>query len=453
MLNISNKSINHLVKEEQYISLKNAKSNYAKSYTSIKRMMLILFVIFFIILMLPWTQNVRAKGKLIALSPDQRPQTIQSVIGGRIEKWFVQEGQYVNQGDTILQISEVKDEYFDPLLLENTQGQIDAKAQSSGFYSSKAISLDEQIVALNNNMELTRKQLINKIEQSRLKVISDSIDLEAARINFNIAQAQYDRIKALHDEGLRSTTELENRRSKLQESQAKLITQENNWSVSINQLLNAKIELNAKMAEFKEKIAKAESEKFSALSSKYDTDAQVNKLKNSYQNYKMRTDLYYITAPQSGYITQALQVGIGETIKEGVPIVSIMPQKYDLAVEMYIRPIDLPLFQKGHQVMIQFDGWPAFVFSGWPSVSYGTYHGRVIVIDNFISENNLFRVLVKQDSQREPWPDALRVGGGVSTFTFLNNVQVWYEMWRQINGFPPDFYANFNKSNLQNPQK
>ena len=41
-------------------------------------------VVFFLMLFLPWTQNIRSKGLVTALRPDQRPQTIHSIISGRI---------------------------------------------------------------------------------------------------------------------------------------------------------------------------------------------------------------------------------------------------------------------------------------------------------------------------------------------------------------------------------
>lgn len=440
MLNISDQSINHLVDEEKYVSIKNTSILHQYSYKRLRQIISLILLTFFIILLLPWTQNVRSKGNLIALSPDQRPQTIQSVIAGRIEKWYVQEGQFVEKGDTILNISEIKEEYLDPQLLDNTRQQIDAKVFSGTSYEAKAQSLDNQIEALETARKLKLEQTKNKIQQNILKVTSDSMDLEAAKINNQIAWEQYERIKGLHAEGLRSLTELENRKNKWQEAQAKMISQENKLLSSKNELMISRIELNGIQAEYNDKIAKANAEKFTALSSMYDTDATVNKLKNQYANYKIRNDMYYITAPQSGYVTQAKQVGIGETIKEGDPIVSIMPQQYDLAIEMFVRPIDLPLFEKGQKVMIQFDGWPAVIFSGWPAVSYGTYQGQVLAVDNFISDNNLFRILVQQDPDAPQWPEALRVGGGVKTFTLLKNVQVWYEIWRQINGFPPDYY-------------
>ena len=440
MLNLSDVSITHLLKKKNLRSFEMLRNAYSYSYDRLVKVALILLGVVVIIMFLPWTQNVRSKGELIALRPDQRPQTIQSVIAGRIEKWYVQEGQFVHKGDTILRISEVKDEYFDPNLLNNTQLQLDAKEFSKLSYEEKVNALDKQIAALQEANKLKISQAKNKVLQNILKVTSDSIDYQASKINFSVSNEQYLRMKSLHDEGLRSLTDLENRNLKLQEAQAKLISQENKLLTSKNELINSKIELNGIEAEYRDKIAKASSEKYSALSGQYDTDATINKLKNQYSNYKVRTSLYFILAPQDGYVTQAKQVGLGETIKEGDDIISIMPATYDLAVQMYIKPIDLPLFEKGQKVMIQFDGWPAIIFSGWPGISYGTYQGEVLAMDNFISPNNMYRILVKPAINSQPWPEQLRVGAGVKALTLLKNVQVWYELWRQINGFPPDYY-------------
>lgn len=444
MLNISLQSTKTRIPEEKFKSINNLKTIYATDYNLLIRVMAVLMLFMLLALFLPWTQNVRSNGNVIALSPDQRPQTIQSVIAGRIEKWYVQEGQLVQKGDTIMHISEVKDDYFDPNLLSNTQLQLDAKTFSKLSYQEKVTAIDNQIAALEQALNLKISQAKNKILQTELKVQSDSIDLQAAVTNLEVANEQYLRLKSLYDEGLRSLTDLENRNVKLQDAQAKKISQENKLLTSKNELINAQLELNTITAEYRDKIAKSNSDKYAALSGKFDTEAIISKLNNQFSNYKIRNEMYYILAPQDGYITKAIQTGLGETIKEGEAIASIMPAKYDLAIEMYVRPIDLPLFEKGQKVMIQFDGWPAIIFSGWPGISYGTYEGKVLAMDNFISDNNMYRVLVKPSKESHDWPQQLRVGAGVKTITLLKNVRVWYELWRQINGFPPDYYKKLN---------
>ena len=166
-------------------------------------------------------------------------------------------------------------------------------------------------------------------------------------------------------------------------------------------------------------------------------------------NYSARRGLYYILAPQNGYITQAIQTGLGETIKEGASIVSIMPSDYDLAVEMYVKPMDLPLLEKGQEVRFMFDGWPAIIFSGWPNVSYGSFGGKIVAIDNFTSKDSKYRILVAPDATNEAWPEAIRIGSGANAFALLRDVPIWYELWRQLNGFPPDYY----KTESQTTQK
>ena len=171
----------------------------------------------------------------------------------------------------------------------------------------------------------------------------------------------------------------------------------------------------------------------------------LNKLENTYSNYSFRNGLYYITAPKSGYITKTITSGIGEIIKAGKEILTLMPSEYDLAVEMYINPIDLPLVHKGEKVRIQFDGWPSIVFSGWPNTSFGTFGGEIYAIDQYIGVNGKYRVLIKSDENDKKWPEALRFGTGTSNLIMLNDVPIWYELWRNINGFPSEFYTVKNK--------
>lgn len=440
MLNLSEVRVNDKIDTTKYASfrmLKEYKVRRIFSWTLLAA--LALFIIF---LILPWTQNISSTGSVTTLLPDQRPQTVHSVLAGRIEKWYIREGDLVKKGDTVLFISEIKDDYFDPKLLERTQDQIKAKELSARSYMEKVNSLDNQIDALLKTNELKLKQARNYVLQARLKIASDSIDLVAASANLAIATKQLERMEQLHKEGLKSLTDLEGRRLKVQETKAKKISAENKLVQSKNELINAQVELFSIDNQYRDKLSKAESEKYSALSGMYDAEATVNKMQNQYMNYTVRKSLYYITAPQNGYITKAIRSGVGETIKEGEELVSIMPSQYNLAVSMYVRPVDLPLIRKKQHVRFQFDGWPSIAFSGWPNLSYGTFGGEVVAIDNFISENGQYRILVAPDPKDEKWPDGLRVGSGAYGMALLKDVPIWYELWRNMNGFPPDYYTN-----------
>lgn len=406
-----------------------------------------------IVLFLPWTQNVTGNGFVTTLTPDQRPQTIQSQIPGRIEQWYVREGDFVAKGDTILRISEVKSEYFDPNIVQRTGQQIDAKSMSVLSYGEKVKALDRQIDALNQERELKLEQARNKLIQSRLKVQSDSIGLVAAQTNIEVAETQIVRAQTFFDEGIGALKDVEDKRLKKQETERKLIAQQNKLLESKNEVLNAKIELNKIRQEYSNKISKSISDRATAQSSQFDTEAQVSKLETDRTNYQMRNDLYFITAPQNGYVNKAIIAGLGETFKEGQALVNVMPADYDLAVETFVEPLDLPLMHLGEEVRVQFDGWPAIVFSGWPNVSYGTYGAKVVAVETFISENGKYRILLAPDENDHPWPTALRAGSGAYTIALLEDVPIWYELWRRLNGFPPNYYQPKNSKDADKKKK
>ena len=422
------------------------KVRLSKAHSIFRGFLLTFFILFLIILFLPWTQNIRAKGLITTLTPDQRPQTIQATIAGRIEKWHVREGQLVKKGDTIVRLSEIKTEYFDPDLLARTQAQVQAKSGSMGSYDSKAKALDEQIVQFRQELKFKKEQVRNKIEQTKLKAEAEKLEIESVKIALENEQKQFKRTEELFKQGLKSLTDLENKKAKLQELQAKMLSSENKYQQSLQEMDNLASVLRGAESEYAGKVAKTESDKQSTMSDRFGAEADVNKLKNQYSNYAARAQFYIITAPVDCYITKTTKAGIGETIKEGEGIANIVPANMNLAVETYIEPIDLPLVQIGAPMRFVFDGWPAFVFSGWPNATIGTYSGRVFAIDNVANEKGKYRILVQPDPEKPAWPSALRPGSGANGFALLKDVPVWYELWRQLNGFPPEFYADLKET-------
>ncbi len=405
------------------------------------------------VLALPWTQNIEANGRVISMEPNQRPQGVQSVIAGRIEKWYVQEGDWVKAGDTLLFLSEVKVDYFDPELLQNTESQIKSKEGSVSNYMEKVRALDNQIDALLNAREIKREQIITKLEQVKLKIRTDSTDLVAVENNARVAQEQMKRFDQMYQQGVISKTDWESRQVSLQNAQAKVNDQKNKLAISKNELINTYRDYKGVDAEYRDKVSKAESDKYSTMSAMYDAEAQVTKLQNQYNNYDRRTGFYYLLAPQDGFVSRATKSGIGETVKEGEEVVRITPNRFDEAVEIFIDPVNTPLVHEGENVRLIFDGWPAFVISGWSQMSTGLFDGQIIGIDPVIQENGQLRVWVKPN-QPDAWPAQLRQGGGARAFLLLNDVPLGYELWRMLNAFPPDYYqGKLNKEDLAKESK
>lgn len=393
-----------------------------------------------IILFIPWTQNIRATGDITTLRQEQRPQQLNTIIPGKVAKWHVKEGDYVKAGDTIMQLAEIKDDYLDPNLLNRTQEQLTAKELSVEGYKSKAGTADMQIDALTQAKAFKISQIENKFRQQRMKVQSDSMDMIAANNDFSIAREQFRRQKNMYDSGLVSLTQLEQRNMSFQNSTAKKTSAEIKFLNAKQELGILQLEMNGTMQDYNEKISKASGDKFQSNAQVATGQGEISKLQNQYMNYDLRSKLYFIRAPQSGQIVKAKKAGIGEIVKDGEMIVEIVPDHVQYAVEIYVRPVDLPLLEIGQKIRFMFDGFPAVVFSGWPQASYGTFGGKVAAIESSVSDNGKFRVLVSEDSAVKKWPRQLSIGTGAQGMALLKDVPIWYEIWRNINGFPPDYY-------------
>ena len=164
--------------------------------SSIKLWLWGILALIIIIMLLPWTQNIRAKGTITTLRQEQRPQQVNTIIAGTALKWYVKEGDFVNAGDTLLQLGEVKVDYFDPLLLQRTKRQIEAKQESIEGYIGKANATVVQSRALSEGQQLKLQWLDNKIAQQQLKVQTDEAELLAANNELDAYKRQ---IQAGHD--------------------------------------------------------------------------------------------------------------------------------------------------------------------------------------------------------------------------------------------------------------
>ena len=411
----------------------NKKSNVAKWF-------LFTFLAFVFIMFLPWTQNIKTQGNVNTLFQEQRPQKLNSPIPGRIIKWYVKNGDVVKKGDTILQISEIKDDYLDPLLVERTQEQVQAKKGVREYYNAKISTTENQIAAITAAKDLKLNQIKIKIAQLQNKLKAEQAELTAVNNELKIAQDQLNRQNKMYEEGLVSLTQLQQRNVSYQNALAKKTSAENKLAQTQQEIAAQNIEQNAVIQEYTEKISKTEGDRFQSMGQVAGSTGDIAKLENQVATYKVRKGLYYILATQDGQITQLTKAGIGEIVKDAETIGIIVPKKIDYIAEIYVKPVDLPLIRENQKVMLTFDGFPAIVFSGWPNSSYGTFSGKIIAVENSISENGLFKAIVAEDKTQKRWPPNMKIGTGASGIAILNDVPIWYEIWRNINGFPPDYY-------------
>ena len=83
------------------------------------RILLILALLSVVALFIvPWQQTSHGQGVVTAYSPNDRIQTINATVDGRISKWFISDGSYVNKDEPIVEIVDNDPNYIERLKLE-----------------------------------------------------------------------------------------------------------------------------------------------------------------------------------------------------------------------------------------------------------------------------------------------------------------------------------------------
>jgi len=348
--------------------------------TRIKNIFWGLFFVLVFILFVPWTQNINTSGIVTTQFQEQRPQQINSIIPGKIIKWWVKEGDFVQKGDTIVELADTKDDYLDPRLIERTNDQLIAKKQKVDFYDSKITNINGQLIAIEAGFKLQEAAIRNKIQQLERKILIDSAELSAAKIDLEVGTNQYNRAGKMLNDGIISLVDYERRTQSFNKAKAGFQEKQQKFLNTKQDVLIARIDLNSLKQEVNDKLFKLKGDIANANTEKSTVIAEVAKNENELSNYRIRGGQKWLLAPQTGQIIKAKKAGINEIVKEGEMIVEIVPNSFKYAVEL-------------------------------------------------------------PDMTEKNWPSNLKIGTGAQGFALLNDVPIWYELWRQLNGFPPDFYT------------
>lgn len=383
----------------------------------------------------PWQQTSSGSGRVVARDPQKRPQTVNSSYDGVIKsiKEGLQEGSHVVEGEIVLEL--------EPFSADEIAG---LDSQISQMESAKEAAI-ESVTNTENNVrrqqesgEADIRSYLNEIEAAKAKWEQKKREVVELRAEYKFKLFKLQGVRELFPKGLRSQLELSEAMSDEQAAFQKVEKAE-----------------QAEDEQFQTKQAKEE-----ALESKrQDVEVKNNEVRNKFQSDKQKlneieakiSDLKIkrgqlarlkVPSPRTGII-QSLQTNIGsDTVKKGDPLFTVVPETSDLAVELTIRGNDSPLVHAGDEVRLQFQGWPAIQWVGWPSVAIGTFGGRINSINPSDDGKGDFVVFVtpdKDDPTQDAWPDNryLRQGVRANGWVLLKTVPLGYELWRQLNGFPP----------------
>ncbi len=390
------------------------------------------------LVIVPWQQNVAASGRVSALDPFDRIQSIAAPVAGRVEKAWVAEGSRVEEGDRLLEIVDL-----DPAMIERLQQQRDALEAKLEAARERVLVYQKQVEALSSARDLGVQSTESLAEVAEADVLSARHGVEAAEASVDQARLNFDRQRQLVEEGLASDLDFEVADRVFKQSQAEVEQRRQALRASINEVSARKAEIGKLETESQARIESARAEQQSAQSEVAAEQQQLATLdvRIAQQNTQL------VLAPRSGTIFRLYASPGAEVVKAGDPIIALMPDAKSQAVELWVDGNDVPLVSEGRPVRLQFEGWPGVQFGGWPSVAVGTFGGRVAVVDYSGDEQGRFRILVVPDEEDDPWPspEFLRQGARVNGFVLLDQVRLGYELWRQANGFPPTVLMDSKK--------
>ncbi|MGV3607991.1 MAG: HlyD family secretion protein [Planctomycetaceae bacterium] len=394
-------------------------------------------------LLLPWQQTAKGTGRVVAYFPMERPQTVESPIYGRVARWGenIVEGAHVKKGDLILEIRD-----NDPTRSQRLADQMENTKEKMRLSKTKAETYGRQVEDLTAAKQMLIQAGEELIEAAKQKIAAEEQGLRAARAGEVQTKANYERQKALRELGIQAGKELEQELRKYEEAQAKVLAAQAYVDEAKNNLKAKKHELEQKSREAETKIDYARAMQQEALGDVQLASKDLLDIEGKAAQFESRK----VLAPRDGIIFKLFVSDNAEMLKEGDSLFTIVPEINDHAVELLVDGNDIPLVEIGSEVRLQFHGFPAVQFvSGWPKVSRGTFGATVVSIDATDTKGK-FRILVRPPSPTDPWgkdekwPDErfLRQGVRVNGWVMLKQVSLGYEIWRQLNGFPPDFDAN-----------
>lgn len=375
----------------------------------------------------PWTQSIQGSGSVIAFAPLERRQLVEAPIAGRVKTWFVQEGDYVEKGERIAEISDNDPAYVMRLRTEREAVLSQIKAQEV------SIDLTQSRI---ESQKMTRDFAIDSVTQ-KVSVLEEKIQarsraLESAAAVARTAEQNLKRQDKLLESGLASQRKHELAKLAVDTTRADLRR-------ARSELRGAKAAKKALLAERDKVRAGYEASIDSTRSSLEKLKAERSKVQAELAKVEVRLARQaqmVIQAPRAGTVLRFLAKEGAETVKAGDPLIEFVPATESRAVEIWVDGNDAPLMQSGREARIQFEGWPAVQFMGWPSVAIGSFPAKVDFVDAHADDRGYFRVVLTPVDNS--WPDGhyLRQGVKARGWVLVNRVTLGYEAWRQMNGFP-----------------
>jgi multidrug efflux pump subunit AcrA (membrane-fusion protein) len=396
----------------------------------IARSLLVLLLLLLVFLTLtPWQQNVRGVGRVVAYTPGERQQTISAQVEGRVALWRVKEGSRVKRGDVLAELLD-----NDPLFLQRLQGELQSYVAKQAATDSRVETFREQL----RMAEQARPQALaaaeSRIAMAKQRRNAAAQSLTAAQAARQTASLNLSRQGQLQGKGLASKRTLELSQLEMAQRGTEVERAQATLSAASSEVEAISSDRQKLTADTLAAVEKARAELNKAMEDQNTVRGEVLKLQTRLARQQTQT----VIAPRDGTILRLLANPGAEMVKSGQPLAILVPDTTDRAVELWVDGNDLPLIVTETHTRLQFEGYPAIQFGGWPEFSAGSFGGKVALIDSTDDGKGNFRIVIVPEPNDIPWPDArfLRQGVRVNGWVLLGQVTLGYELWRIFNGFP-----------------
>lgn len=388
-----------------------------------------LFILPVLLVLVPWQQNISGSGHVSALNPLDRIRTIPAPVSGRLSNLRVQEGSYVKKGDLLAEMEDLDSGYINRLERQHDFVRQELEAAHSGLES-----LDNLLIQLQDEREFAVKAATSQLQVVVEKVRAERATLIGVKADLVQKENDYKRKGRLLKGGAKSELEFQEAEGAYKMAKAKVNSTEAKIDEARNEELAKVSDIQKVSAEKQAKIAKTRADRKDAEQKLHQVRKRVTEAETALQ----RQSTQVIVAPANGSVLR-IHGAATDLISHGESLIEFVPETDELAVEFWVRGVDAPLVSVGRKVRLQFEGWPVVQVVGWPSVAIGTFGGVVYRSDALAGADGRVRILITPDPDDEPWPEQrfLRQGVRVSGQVQLDTVSAGYEIWRQLNAFPP----------------
>jgi multidrug resistance efflux pump len=369
-----------------------------------------------LLILLPWQQTSTGAGRVVAYDPVERAQTVDAPIKGILTEWLVIEGEAVEEGQPLVEISDNdpgREERVRAMRDAALAGLVAAEATRDAYVAKREAALAKRDLAV--------AEIEARIAELQERRVGEEVDVA-------VSGTQDERVASLLADGLASTRDAELADLGRARAEATLAARDRSITAARAARDKARRDGDAE-------VAAAEADLQAAEAKIAEARAKVQEAETSVARFDRRL----VRAPRAGVIHRIHGGPGGAQVSEGEVLLTLVPTTESRAVELYVDGNDVALVYPGDEVRLIFEGWPALQFPGMPGASAGTFAGRIAFLDATDDGTGKFRALVLPDPDAPAWPDSPRLRQGVRAkgFVLLGRVPLGYELWRQINGFPP----------------